>query len=582
MPPELIRIEHPDIRLRVRQELRHALDVHQRHRAIHQAHAVGDEERLRLRQGTAREDQRAVEQPAAQADREADQDRRTLSDRVDQRDRHHGHEGDDAADGEVKEPRHDDEGHPEGGEDQHSELADDVVEVLGGEELRLDDRGDDHQQGDRYPDWVVLQEVDGCLRGHPPIQPSRRCAHANSKALAMISSAEAVRWVELPVDPPVADRVDTVAHVEDLRQLRRDQDDRTAILDDLLHQQVDLVLGAHVDALGWLVHDQDPGIHLQPPAQDRLLLVSARQRPDLGPSGRRLDVERLDLSIADAALLLGVDEASLGQSGQDRQRDVLLDREPEQQALELPVLGHHGKTEVDGIDRAVDLDGLAVEIDALLRDLVGPEQGSHQLRAPRAHQAHQAQDLALPEGELDIAQLPGADALDLEDRLAGAIRPGGYSFSMVRPTIIEIISLREIDADIPGVDHVPVPHHGHHVAEAEDLVQLVRDVDDRDALGLQVVDDLDELLHLIRREAAARLVHDDELRVEGQRLGDLHHLLVRDAQLGHRLWVLTLHPMLSSRARALEWTPARPPDLLNLPRKTFSPTVIVFTRFSSW
>ena len=48
------------------------------------------------------------------------------------------------------------------------------------------------------------------------------------------------------------------------------------------------------------------------------------------------------------------------------------------------------------------------------------------------------------------------------------------------------------------------------------------------------------------------------------------------------LWVLTLHPMLSSKARALAWTPARPPDSLNRPRKTFSPTVIVFTRFSSW
>ena len=48
------------------------------------------------------------------------------------------------------------------------------------------------------------------------------------------------------------------------------------------------------------------------------------------------------------------------------------------------------------------------------------------------------------------------------------------------------------------------------------------------------------------------------------------------------LWVLTLHPMLSRRARALACTPARPPDSLNLPRKMFSPTVIVFTRFNSW
>ena len=52
-----------------------------------------------------------------------------------------------------------------------------------------------------------------------PSNGSRCCAHANSKALAMISSAEADARVELSVDPPFADRVDTVAHVEDLRKL---------------------------------------------------------------------------------------------------------------------------------------------------------------------------------------------------------------------------------------------------------------------------------------------------------------------------------------------------------------------------
>ena len=68
--------------------------------------------------------------PHAQADREADQDRGTLPNLVDQGDRHDGHQGDDAADGEVEEPGHDDEGHPEGGEDQHPELPDDVVEIV--------------------------------------------------------------------------------------------------------------------------------------------------------------------------------------------------------------------------------------------------------------------------------------------------------------------------------------------------------------------------------------------------------------------------------------------------------------------
>ena len=178
-------------------------------------------------------------------------------------------------------------------------------------------------------------------------------------------------------------------------------------------------------------------------------------------------------------------------------------------------------------------DGLAVEVDALLGDLVRPEQGSHQLRSAGADETHQAEDLALPQGELDVLQLPGVHVLDLEDRLARALRPR-RELVLDGPTDHHRDHLVASDlAHRPGVDHVPVAHHRHHVAEAEDLVELVRDVDDRDALALQVVDDLDELLHLVGREAAARLVHDDELRVEGQRLGDLDHLLVRDAQLRH-------------------------------------------------
>ena len=188
------------------------------------------------------------------------------------------------------------------------------------------------------------------------------------------------------------------------------------------------------------------------------------------------------------------------------------------------------------------VDRFAVEEDGLPCDLVSSEQCSHQLRAPRAHQADQAEDLALPEGELDVPQLPGVHALDLEDRLAGCLRPG-------RVLVLDGPAHHHRDhlvagdvVDIARGDHVPVPHDRHHVAEAEDLVQLVRDVDDRDALALQVVDDLDELLHLISREAAARLVHDDELRVEGQRLGDLDHLLVRDAQFRHQPVGIDLGP----------------------------------------
>ena len=46
----------------------------------------------------------------------------------------------------------------------------------------------------------------------------------------------------------------------------------------------------------------------------------------------------------------------------------------------------------------------------------------------------------------------------------------------------------------------------------------------------QLPDDLEQLLRLARGQRRRRLVHDDDARVEGQRLGDLDHLHLPDGQ----------------------------------------------------
>ena len=56
----------------------------------------------------------------------------------------------------------------------------------------------------------------------------------------------------------------------------------------------------------------------------------------------------------------------------------------------------------------------------------------------------------------------------------------------------------------------------------------------RDALRLQGADEVEHVLDLAHRERRGRLVHDDELRVEGQRAGDRDRLLLAAGQLaGH-------------------------------------------------
>ena len=77
-----------------------------------------------------------------------------------------------------------------------------------------------------------------------------------------------------------------------------------------------------------------------------------------------------------------------------------------------------------------------------------------------------------------------------------------------------------------GVDAPSVAEHGDGVADGEDLVDLVRDVQDRDAPRLQPADEREQALDLVTGERGGGLVHDEDLRVEHQRLADLDDLLV--------------------------------------------------------
>ena len=82
-----------------------------------------------------------------------------------------------------------------------------------------------------------------------------------------------------------------------------------------------------------------------------------------------------------------------------------------------------------------------------------------------------------------------------------------------------------------GQQPVSVTQDGDPIRDPVHLVHPVRDVDDRDAPGLQPVDQLEQRLGLVPGEAGRRLVHDQHLGVLGQRLGDLGELPVGGAQL---------------------------------------------------
>ena len=76
----------------------------------------------------------------------------------------------------------------------------------------------------------------------------------------------------------------------------------------------------------------------------------------------------------------------------------------------------------------------------------------------------------------------------------------------------------------PSADVGAVSHDRYFVRDLQDLFHLVRDVNNRTALCLQLTDNLEQVLCLVVRQRRRRFVHDDDLRVVADRLRNLHQL----------------------------------------------------------
>ena len=189
---------------------------------------------------------------------------------------------------------------------------------------------------------------------------------------------------------------------------------------------------------------------------------------------------------------------------------------------------------LDGVGRPADAHALAAQTDLAGRERVDAEDRARELRAPAAHQPGDADDLAGVHIEVDAAHAgrraqvahgqqrrPGP-----VDRAAGVLHRAtdrAPDDELDQPLHIEL-------GRRPRAHDAPVAQHGHAVGHGDDLLEAVRDVDDRDAALLEALDDLKQRVDLAVGERGGRLVHDQDARVLRERLGDLDELEARGAQ----------------------------------------------------
>ena len=159
------------------------------------------------------------------------------------------------------------------------------------------------------------------------------------------------------------------------------------------------------------------------------------------------------------------------------------------------------------------------------------ERAAQQVRASRAEKPRDAHDLAAMQLQRDRSR---AGRLQLEDRLTALpsrsrvdlahrrARHHGHDLAWGRLG-------RAAAAGVPTV-----PQHDEAVGDLLHLLQEMRDVDDGVALPSQTADQLEETPRVVLGQAARGLVEDEHTATDRHRARDLHELLPRDRQRGHR------------------------------------------------
>ena len=301
----------------------------------------------------------------------------------------------------------------------------------------------------------------------------------------------------------------------------------------------DLALGPDVDAAGGLVEEEHGRIGHQQLADDDLLLVAAGQGGDRGSRPGGLDGDLVH-PAPDAPGLRGPgDQASADHGAQTGEGEVAADAEQLDDAVALSVLGDEPEATGDALADSEPGDVLAVQQHLAGGHRVAAGERLHQLGPPGAHQAVEAHDLAgaYVDGDVVHHDPAGGEVRD------GEVADGERDLTEVTRLLAEVV-LRlpaghpvhhpgQVDLARRLVRHqLAVAQHHRVVGDADRLLEVMGDVDDRDAVRGELPDDPEQHLDLARAEGRGRLVHDQDPGLGRQRPCDLDDLLLAHPEVG--------------------------------------------------
>ena len=189
-----------------------------------------------------------------------------------------------------------------------------------------------------------------------------------------------------------------------------------------------------------------------------------------------------------------------------------------------------------GVLRRIDRNLLSVDIDAASLLGIRSEQRPGGFGSARAHQSGEAKNLALPQLKAHILHhLPCIQVFHLQHN-----RRVFRNHTVCLRFFIDYAADHHVD-DVflcavicdQRPDVRTVTHDRDPVRYDLDLIHPVRNVDDAEILLSQIAYDRKEIFNLLFRKRGRRFIKDNHLRLVGNRLCDLAHLLFPDSQVTH-------------------------------------------------
>ena len=294
---------------------------------------------------------------------------------------------------------------------------------------------------------------------------------------------------------------------------------------------MDLGLGADVDAPRRLIEDQELGIVGEPFAEHDLLLIAAG-KPACDLVDRTcLDAETRDALKRHPPLRRAVDESGARQRPKRRERKIVQDAHPPDQALRGAIFRHVGDAFCARGFRQVDPHAFAVEPNLAGLARRHAEQRLREFAAARTHEPRKADDLARAHGEADaLGERPAHEIARFEDRRADW-RDRLREEALEPPPDHHLHEFADVGVrDVARTDIGAVAQHRDAIGDRKNLVEAMTDIDDADAALLEAADDVEQTRHVAFRQRRGRLVHDEDAGVMRQSAQDLDALTVADGE----------------------------------------------------